>query len=96
MITKKLLTEWGLYLLLVVMFIINIGGLILAADILSTVRTANERKFEVLASNQNTLICIVRESTNPSHTKVSIINGEFKYTVDNSYIDKCIDEFKIK
>lgn len=45
-------------------------------------------------TNQNVLLCIVRESTNPAHTKVSIINGEFKYSVDNSYIDKCIQANK--
>lgn len=57
-------------------------------------RESRDTQLKTIQSNQNTLLCIVRESTNPTHTKISIVNGEFKYTVDNSYIDKCVKDNK--
>lgn len=94
MISKKIFTEWGLYVLLIVMFVINISGFFLGIETLRTLKKDDAYKFAVLKSNQDTLLCIVRESTNPVHTTFDAQN--FKFVVDNSYIDKCIRDNRVR
>jgi hypothetical protein len=62
--------------------------LIMNIIILAKLTIDDDRKFQVLRSNQNQLLCIIRESTNPVHTTID--PKTLKFTVDNSYIDRCI------
>lgn len=52
----------------------------------------DNQKFHILKNNQDQLLCIVRESTNPVHTNID--PKTLKFTIDNSYIDKCIRDNK--
>lgn len=76
MLTKRILTERGLYIFLILMFVINIGGLVISYY--------NSRQ---LKANQAQIFCITRgfvDSTN-------YIQDNRIRTI-KPFIDKCVED----
>lgn len=92
--TRKLFTEWGLYVLLVVMFIINIITAFLAIDLGHQIKQSiisgqqsRDQQIAKLKSNQDQITCIVKGFVDPTN----YVQANGIVTV-KPFIDKCIKD----